>query len=192
MTRKNLIRSSEFPYHVTIRSNNKEWFDLPRDVVWSICLAGLTRANFKYPVKIEAFVLMSNHYHLLLYTPNADLDKFMNAFNTYLSKEIRIRTRRINRIFADRYNWKLINNNTYYMTVLRYIFQNPLRANLVAKCQDYPYSTLYLQLYQGQTGIKFPNDFIEDEYLSFFNQIISKEDQKKIKSELHQRGPAFL
>ena len=33
------------------------------------------------PVKIEAFVLMSNHYHLLLYTPDANLDKFMNVLS---------------------------------------------------------------------------------------------------------------
>jgi putative transposase len=128
---------------VTIRCNNKDWFDLPLSVVWEICLKGLKRAHHVVPVDIQAFVLMSNHYHLLIWTPNADLDKFMFEFNRFLSLEIRTQTGRINRIFGDRYKWSLIQNDSYYFTVEKYIYQNPLAAKIVSRCEDYPYSTLY-------------------------------------------------
>jgi len=86
MPRKNLIRTNLYPYHVTIRSNNKEWFDLPREIVWKICLRAMVLANQKHPVRIQAFVLMANHYHLLIWTPQCNLDRFMSVFNVARKK----------------------------------------------------------------------------------------------------------
>ena len=142
MPRKNLIRSHLYPYHVTIRCNNKEWFDLPLSEIWQICLEAFAYAISKVYVKIQAFVLMSNHYHLLIWTPDSNLDRFMFFFNYNISKKIRVRTGRINRIFGDRYRWTLVQEESYFNAVLIYIYQNPLRQHLVLKCEDYPFSTL--------------------------------------------------
>jgi putative transposase len=177
MGRKQLIRTNEFPYHVTIRTNNKEWFDIPIEKVWRLCLYCLTKACEKIPVEIESFVLMSNHYHLLIYTPNADLDKFMQHFNTYLSKEIRTITRRINRIFGDRYKWQLITKENYYKRATRYIFQNPLRQGIVSKCEDYPFSTLYYQTHNNFFPLSLPPEFATTEYLEYFNQKDENEEE---------------
>ena len=106
-------------------------------------MKSLQFSHEKYRVKIQAFVLMSNHYHLMLWTPNADIDKFMFEFNRMLSFYVRRRTKDINRIFGDRYHWTLIDNQDYYNNVIRYIYQNPLRAKLVERCEDYPFSTLF-------------------------------------------------
>lgn len=143
MPRKNLIRTSHFPYHITIRSNNRDWFQLELPEVWKICLESIQYALNKHPVDIQAFVLMSNHYHLQLWTPYCDIDRFMYFMNSSISKKIRDRTNRINRIFGDRYKWCLIQSEEHYKTVLKYIYQNPLRAKLCNRCEDYPYSTLY-------------------------------------------------
>ena len=143
MPRKNLIRTNLHPYHITIRSNNREWFDIPLNEVWDICLTSLKKANTAYPVKIQAFVLMSNHYHLMVWTPNNNIDKFMFILNSGISKLIREKTGRITRIFGDRYKWSLITDQRYYLVCLRYIYQNPLCVNVVKKCEQYPYSTLY-------------------------------------------------
>jgi len=188
MARKRLIRTSEFPYHVTIRSNNKDWFDIPMDVLWSISQQALARAAFKYPVKIEAFVLMNNHYHLLLYTPNSDLDVFMHILNSSLSKGIRSRTGRINRVFGDRYKWSLIQTDRYYRNVVRYIFQNPVRAGLTKKCEDYKFSTLYYQVKKMRLPVKLPERFCDKNYLSEFNTIIDSEKCQEFKREIRSSG----
>lgn len=76
--------------------------------------------------------------------------------NSYISRDIRTYTGRINRIFGDRYRWQLITSDSYYQRVIRYIFQNPLRKGLVKKCEDYKYSTLYHQKYGDFFPCKLP------------------------------------
>ena len=142
MPRKILIRTNQFPYHITLRSNNKDWFELPLSIMWKLCKQSIAKAQASYPTNIEAFVLMANHYHLLIWTPNSDIDKFMYVLNSSISKEIRIRTKRINRIFGDRYKWTLVDHERYYLQVLRYIYQNPVKAQVTSTCHDYPFSTL--------------------------------------------------
>ena len=75
MPRKKIIRTNEFPYHVTARTNNQEWFKLSLDEVWSIFERVLSKVQLRYSIEIYQFVLMSNHYHLLLSTPEANIDK---------------------------------------------------------------------------------------------------------------------
>ena len=142
MPRRNLIRTSTIPYHVTSRSNNREWFDLPGDEVWQIAWEVFRYAYSRFPVDLHSFVLMSNHYHMLLTTPNADIDLFMQAFNKRFSDLLRERTRYINRMFGGPYHWSLVEDQYYLANVYRYIYQNPKRAGIVEKCEDYPYSTL--------------------------------------------------
>ena len=187
MPRKPLIRVDNRPYHVTIRSNNKEWFDLPMKLVWKICIDALRQASFKYPVKIDSFVLMSNHYHLLLYTPNADIDKFMSVLNSTISREIRSYTGRINRIFGDRYRWKLINCDQYYQNVIRYVFQNPIKAKITKRCEDYLYSTLYYQLKNIEIGFTLPTKFIGSRFIEFINDDF---ESSEISKALRVSGPS--
>ena len=52
MPRKNLIRTNLHPYHITIRSNNRDWFELPMDDIWEISKQSLMLANKKYPAKV--------------------------------------------------------------------------------------------------------------------------------------------
>ena len=143
MSRKQLIRTSEYFYHVTTRSNHKEWFKLPLRDVWKIAMASFIKAQEYAPAVVSQFVLMSNHYHLLIRTPNFDIDVFMYHFNKTFSDELRRQSFSINRMFGSRYKWSLIKNDAYFFNVFKYIYQNPVRANIVKKCEDYPYSTYY-------------------------------------------------
>lgn len=142
MPRKNLIRTNLHPYHITTRSNNKEWFYIPIQDVWKFCEELIKEGEIEFNVKIEAFVLMNNHYHLCLYTPDENLDRFMRFFNKGLSEKISRQAGRINRIFGAPYKWTLIKNERYFYNVLRYIYQNPLRAGIMRRCEDYPYSDI--------------------------------------------------
>ena len=168
MPRTNLIRTNLHPYHIYIRCNNREWFDVPIGTVWDILLESLTLAYEKYPVHLQAFVLMANHYHGLVWTPNSDLDKFMYVLNSEISKRLRKRTGRINRIFGDRYKWSLIKDEKYHQNVLRYIYQNPLKVDVVKKCEDYTYSTLHYIIQKKDFPIPLWNHSSKED-LEFIN-----------------------
>ncbi|MBT3983247.1 MAG: hypothetical protein HOE90_17975 [Bacteriovoracaceae bacterium] len=145
MPRAKLIRTDSCPYHITSRSNNKEWFYIPICDVWKYSNQLLSESVKKFDIQIDAFVLMNNHYHLCIHTPNANIDKFMHFFNKNLGAKISRQAKRINRIFGAPYKWSLIKNDQYYFHVIRYIYQNPIRTRMVENCIDYPYSDIKKQ-----------------------------------------------
>lgn len=69
MPRKAIVRSDSNYYHITARSNNREYFYLPIDEVWSIMVTELRTLQREHSLRIPAFVLMNNHFHLLVLSP---------------------------------------------------------------------------------------------------------------------------
>ena len=96
MGRLPLIRTSKFPYHVGSRSNHRIWFNIPLEEVWKIAMRSFAIAYQKHPITLHSFVLMSNHYHMLITTPNEDVDKFMYEYNKNFSLELRTQSGLIN------------------------------------------------------------------------------------------------
>lgn len=188
MPRKPLVRTSLYPYHVTSRANNKEWFELPLDQVWDICIKSMRAAYYKHPVDIISFVLMGNHYHLLVQTPHSNLDQFMYELNKNIAIDLKQRTGRINKIFGGRYKWCLISNMRYLANCYRYIYQNPLRANITKRCQDYPFSTLYYKSRGLHLGIPLCDKLgLADQFkLCWLNQKIEESEEKAIRSALYR------
>jgi putative transposase len=142
MPRKPTISQSLFPYGVTSRSNNKEWFQIPLLNVWDIFADKIKVTGERYGFVTHAFVLMSNHYHWLLSTPQSNIGRGMRYFMTETSREIARTGGRINKIFGSRYKSSLIGNPVYYANSFRYIYQNPLRAGICKNVFQYPWSTL--------------------------------------------------
>lgn len=148
MAKKQFIPSDRYPYHVICRSNNREWFYLPTSDVWKILIDLIKKAGDAFDVKIHAFVLMSNHFHAVCSTPNANLDAFMNYFLRESAKRINETSERINHVYGGPYKWSLITNRFHYEQVMRYVFQNPLKVGLTDRVENYPYSSLHYQ-YSG-------------------------------------------
>ena len=181
MPRKKLIRTREHVYHVTSRSNNKEWFYIPSNEAWKISLRLLRKSILKFKIDIHAFVLMNNHYHLMVKTPECDIDVFMQYFNRNMSLRINQSTGKINHVFGGPYKWSIINNNKYYLNALKYLYQNPVRAQIVSRVESYPYSTLN----ECQLGFKLK--CYEDHLcLDWLNQHYLIEDQIRIKNGLRR------
>ncbi|GAB4015878.1 MAG: hypothetical protein Fur0010_15300 [Bdellovibrio sp.] len=143
MPRKRLIRTHQFCYHIHSRSNNKEWFYIPPADTWQYFIKHLKTGKVRFNIEIHCFVLMSNHYHLLLRTPDENIDRFMQFFNQSLGKSISSQANRINRIFGSPYKWSIINDQKYYDSVYRYILQNPIRKNMTKAIEEYPYSSQF-------------------------------------------------
>src|SRR5262245_49031235 len=142
MARKLLFRSKDLPYHVTARSNNREWFTLPLRKVWRIFGDVTQIVSDRYGLLVHAFVLMSNHFHLLCATPEADLGQAMNYLMRQVSKAIGSETGRINRIFGARYHWSVIDNPLYFAHAYKYVMRNPVEARIVTEVESYSYSSL--------------------------------------------------
>lgn len=143
MARTPLIRTPHQPYHITCRSNNKEWFYLPVAEFWEILLEIFCRPEVHSELKVHALVLMSNHFHLLASSTTGSLDRAMCYLLREVCREVNRRTSRINHLFGGPYKWSLINNTSYYLHCLKYIYRNPVAAGLVDCVQDYAFSSIH-------------------------------------------------
>lgn len=175
MPRKKLIKTNLFYYHISTRSNHKEWFKLSLDQVWDISVLSFKKAQKNAPAIISQFVLMANHYHLLIKTPDCNIDVFMYWFNKTFSDELRKKSGTINRMFGGRYKWSLIKNEYYFFNVFKYIYQNPLRANLVDFCEQYKYSTFYYTSSCKKLPFMFHPILEFEEQKEFINEIFIEE-----------------
>lgn len=162
MARKNIIRQGLHPYHVTARCINKEWFNLPMPIVWEICSNYLFFIHHAYNFKIHSFVLMNNHFHALITTPEANLSEGMNYFMREVSRSITKLSGRINQTWGSPYFWSITDSYSYYMNAYKYVYRNPIEAGLSKSCQDYKYSSLNFLL--GDNRATFP---VEEDTLIF-------------------------
>lgn len=145
MPRKPIVRSRENYYHVTARSNNRDFFNMSLDETWQIMTDKLAMLQGHYKIKIAAFVLMNNHFHLLVLTPNEDIDRIMYFFMKDVTIEIQKRTGRINKIFGGRYKGSIITNFNYLVNVYKYIYRNPVEVNICDNAESYKFSTLHFR-----------------------------------------------
>lgn len=186
MPRKNLIRTHEFFYHITTRSNNQQWFQLPMCQVWDIAVDAFRVAQKNHPAVVSQFVLMSNHYHLLIRTPNEDIDRFMYFFNKTFSDKLRKESKSENRMFGSNYKWSLITHQKYFERVFIYIYQNPIRAKITQNCEDYPWSTYHYTFYKKYLPFNFtPLTHLECLH-NEINHLYSLEKQMVIKKGLRK------
>lgn len=152
MPRKRILRTNQFLYHVTNRSNNKEWFYIPIETAWDIFCKILTYSSNLYETEIHAFVLMSNHYHLLISTPKSNLDIFMRHFQTEVCREIQRIASRVNHVFGNRYKWSVLDSSYAVAYVYKYVIRNPVRAGIVSRIEEYPFC-LFSEIYRGGSSV---------------------------------------
>lgn len=142
MPRKPIVRSNQHYYHVVARANNKDFYELPLQIVWNIMTGKLAKLQREFGLQISAFVLMNNHFHLLVLTPKEDIDRVMYFFMKDSTKAMQKHAGRINKIFGGRYKGCLIDNQGYLLNAYKYIYRNPVRAGIVTQAEMYPFSSL--------------------------------------------------
>lgn len=127
-------------FHIIARGNNrKEIFKETADYLkWKDLF--LEYKN-KYDAKVLAYCLMPNHYHLLLES-GPPLSKLMGTFNTQYAKYFNQKYNESGHFFGGRFKSFLVADDPYLITLIRYIHNNPVRANLVENPLDYEYSSL--------------------------------------------------
>ena len=80
-----------------------------------------------FHVEVHCYVLMSNHFHFLLKTPEANLSRFMQRFNTAYTTYFNLRHKRAGHLYQGRYKALLVEADEYLLELSRYIHLNPVR-----------------------------------------------------------------
>ena len=103
----------------------------------------LEEAQKRFKCVIHAYCLMSNHYHLLLETPNANLGRIMRHINGVYTQRYNRLKRTDGPLFRGRYKAILVERDTYLLQLSRYIHRNPIdmKRPLVEDLKDYPWSS---------------------------------------------------
>lgn len=91
--------------------------------------------------RLHAFVLMTNHEHLFLETPEPNLSAGMQLLNGSYTGYFNRRHRRAGHLFQGRFKGHLIEEDGYFLEVSRYLHLNPLRAKMVTRLEDYRWSS---------------------------------------------------
>jgi len=130
-----------FPHHVVQRGNNREKVFL-HDEDKEKYLSFLKKYSDKWNSPILAYCLMSNHVHLLTRpTKNESLYKMMQGITLCYTQYINRTYKRTGRLWESRYHSSIVDKEKYLWGVARYIEQNPMRAKIVNKAEDYPHSS---------------------------------------------------
>jgi len=151
----------EYPgafYHVTSRGNEqKDVFKSQKDR--EKFLDYLASATERYGAVLHAYCLMSNHYHLLLETPEGNLSQVMRHINGAYTTYFNVKRKRAGHLFQGRYKAILVEFDEYAMELTRYIHLNPVRAGMVALPEDYSWSSYrsYIGLSSAPDWLRFGN-----------------------------------
>jgi len=133
----------EFPnalYHVTSRGNAQQYIYLT-DADRQQFLNVLNHVCQRYNWVVHAYCLMSNHYHLLIETPDGNLSKGMRQLNGLYTQDFNRAHKRVGHVYQGRYKAILVEKQAYLLELARYIVLNPVRAEMVRSAKDWKWSS---------------------------------------------------
>lgn len=155
MARSLRIEFSGALYHLTTRGNEGRPI-FRDDVDREMFLTLLGQAVMRFGWSLTAFVLMTNHFHLVLQTPEANLSRGMHWLNGVYVGWFNRRHKRSGHLFQGRFHAFLVEKEAYFAEVLRYVVLNPVRAKMVARPEDYQWSS-----YRATAGLEVAPEWMD-------------------------------
>lgn len=161
MARKSRIEFEGALYHVVARGNRKENIFRSRGD-YERYLDLLLRYKERYHYRLYAFVLMPNHLHLLMQTADISLSKIMQGLQQSYTAYFNLKYAAVGHLFQGRFKAILCDQDAYLLTLVKYIHLNPVRAEIAASVDDYPWSSHHAYLRKGQNADLVNVDFVLD------------------------------
>lgn len=140
MARPLRIEYEDAVYHVTARGNKRRKIYFTK-TDYQKFLQYIAEAKKKFGILIHSYVLMGNHYHLIIETPEANLSKALHHINSSYTTYINHKRKRSGHLFQGRYKAIVVSKDNYLVELSRYIHLNPFRAGKVEKPEEYQYSS---------------------------------------------------
>jgi REP element-mobilizing transposase RayT len=155
----------------------------------------LREASAMWKIRIAAYCLMSNHYHLLVQTPGANLSRFMRHLNGLYTQLFNRTYKSDGPLFRGRYKSIVVESDSYLLELVRYIHRNPLQAGLVKRLEDYRWSSHRIYISRGNEVNWLHKDYVlsmldidkqksRQAYINF----MKKEEEADMISTLYSKG----
>lgn len=151
MPRESRQLSNSGVYHVMNRGINKQ--DIFHDKEdRQIFLEKLVKSKERSECKIYAYCLMSNHVHLLIGEGNESISQVMLRLGTAYASWYNKKYDRVGHLFQGRYCSEPVDTDSYFLTALRYIHRNPVKAGIVENCSDYTWTSYHEYINYGKAS----------------------------------------
>ena len=173
-----------FPHHVIQRGNNRENVFFEKDdrkQYFSL----LKKYSVKWTSPVMAYCLMTNHVHLLTKPGTEEaLFKMMQGVTLCYTQYINRNYGRTGRLWESRYHSCIVDQEKYLWAVARYIEQNPVRAGMVEKAEDYPYSSARAHIKGSKDAILGEDLFTDDrrqDYILLLRSDVPKKEIERLR-----------
>ena len=176
-------------YHIINRGNMRMQVFNDKDD-YDYFLELLQIAKKRENIEIHAYCLMPNHFHLLL-SPKQEksLSRFMQWLSTSHVRNYHKKNRTSGHIWQGRYKSFIVQKDIYYLTLLKYIEANALRAKLVKQAQDWKYGSLYERTYNERKLLNSPYTQLDKNWKDYVNQPIERETLELIRNSVNRQAP---
>ena len=152
-------------YHVTSRGNEQKAI-FKDDGDRALFLTTLGQVSERFHWLCHAYCLMDNHYHLVIETPDGNLSKGMRQLNGVYTQTFNRRHHRVGHLFQGRFKGILVQKESHFLEVCRYVVLNPVRAKAVKHPREWAWSS-----YRATGGLAaVPRCLTVEEILSHFGQ----------------------
>ncbi|OCQ20821.1 transposase [Pseudoalteromonas luteoviolacea] len=143
MARLPRLNLPNIPQHVVQRGNNRQ-VTFIENTDYAVYLDKLKQYAQEYDVHVHAYVLMTNHVHLLLTPTTANgVSKLMQSLGRYYVRYFNHAYQRTGTLWEGRYKSTLVDTERYFLLVSRYIELNPVRANMVSHPAEYIWTSYH-------------------------------------------------
>ena len=155
----------------------------------------LEEAKEKFSMRILAYILMPNHFHLVVYPINdGDMARFMQWLTlTHTQRWHQVKkTRGTGHLYQGRYKSFIIEKDNHLFAVIQYVERNALRAKIVKKVENWQFCSLWRRLYGNHTQKNMLSEWPISEpkdYLSFVNTPQTKEEEGYIRKSVVKGKP---
>lgn len=191
MARAPRIDIADYHYHVLNRANARsQIFNTPED--YQLFIEILTDTVELLNMRLLAFCLMPNHWHLIL-EPRADgdLSRFVARLTNTHVKQYQVKNSLIGmgHLYQGRYKSFMIEDGQYFYTVLRYVERNALKAKLCQRAEDWPWGSAFLRA-KGRSNILAPLPIdLPASYLTDLNAPLFATDEEAVEQSENRSVP---
>ena len=142
MARPYRLQGENILYHITSRGDDRKKIYIS-DYDYNKFLEYVLTAKDKYKFYLYAYVLMTNHYHLLIETTQPNLSKIMQYINTAYTTYYNVKRKRSGHLFQGRYKSIIVDGDSYFLELTRYIHLNPVKAKMVKSPEEYKWTSFH-------------------------------------------------
>ncbi len=194
MPRMNRVAVGDVVYHVINRANGRAPI-FTNEKAYAHFESLLLEAVLLTDMRLLAYVIMPNHWHLILYPKkDTDMGAFMHWLTTTHVRQQRAKTKSIGHghLYQGTYKSFPIEEDQHCTTVIRYVEQNPLRAKMVKRAEDWKWGSLYRRMRGNKEDkkllAKLPTT-LPSNYLTSVNTVLKEDDLDALRHAIKKNAP---